>query len=320
MTVRKRYPSTVLATACIPWDEHGRFDEPVFRRQVRALLARGVNHVYLFGTAGEGYAVTEDQFVQIVRTFAEEMNGPDRYPMVGLISLSLPEMIRRMEIAYAHGIRDFQFTLPSWGALSDRELEQVFHTVCGRYPDCRYMHYNLARAKRVVTPEEYVRLADDIPNLVGAKYTTSDSRLIYRLIATPSPLQFFLGETGFLIGSLFGECGLLVSLGVSRLSRVWEIFHAAKNKDFPRMLQFYGEVMGMTDGLFSMVGTDLIDGAYDKMFIRTVDPSFPLRLLPPYTAATEAQFAQYVEFLRERYPQWLEHQVPGDDGGACEHR
>jgi hypothetical protein len=55
------------------------------------------------------------------------------------------------------------------------------------------------------------------------------------------------------------------------------------------------------------------------MFIRTVDPSFPLRLLPPYTSATEKQFGQYVEFLRRRYPQWLEHHVPGD-GAACENR
>jgi len=37
-----------------------------------------------------------------------------------------------------------------------------------------------------------------------------------------------------------------------------------------------------------------IDGAYDKMLYRANDPTFPLRLLPPYIAATEEDFAQWL--------------------------
>ena len=83
----KRYPSCILATCCTPWDEQNRFAEDVFRRAVRKSL-EGTRHLYVFGTAGEGYAVSDEQFDAVAQTFAEEMRAADADPMVGVISLS----------------------------------------------------------------------------------------------------------------------------------------------------------------------------------------------------------------------------------------
>ena len=48
----KRYPRTILATACIPWTESYKFNESIFRAHVRSLIERGINNIYIFGTAG----------------------------------------------------------------------------------------------------------------------------------------------------------------------------------------------------------------------------------------------------------------------------
>jgi hypothetical protein len=74
-----------LATACLPWTESGDFLEEVFRREVRALRRSGFENLYIFGTAGEGYAVTDRQFDQIVGAFADEMRQGNAEPMVGVI-------------------------------------------------------------------------------------------------------------------------------------------------------------------------------------------------------------------------------------------
>jgi dihydrodipicolinate synthase/N-acetylneuraminate lyase len=155
-----RYPNCLLATCCVPWDERGGFVEPLFRDQLRLILGRGTKHVYIFGTAGEGYAVSDRQFDQIVGVFHEAMRSAGAEPMVGVISLSLTTVIERIERACAIGVRDFQISLPAWGALNDAELFEFFRQTCGRFPDCRFLHYNLRRAGRLVTPQEYARLAD----------------------------------------------------------------------------------------------------------------------------------------------------------------
>ena len=71
----KRYRCGILANCCVPWDEDCGFAEEVFRRQVRRLIAHGIRDLYIFGTAGEGYAVTDRQFDEITRAFLDETRG-----------------------------------------------------------------------------------------------------------------------------------------------------------------------------------------------------------------------------------------------------
>ena len=52
------------ATIPIPWSADYSFDVRTFRRSLRGLLQL-TPHIYIFGTAGEGYAVSDAQFEQI---------------------------------------------------------------------------------------------------------------------------------------------------------------------------------------------------------------------------------------------------------------
>ncbi|MGN6673544.1 MAG: hypothetical protein ACTHMA_09585, partial [Thermomicrobiales bacterium] len=94
-----RYPADIMATAVVPWTADWQLDERLFRRELAMLLAAGYRHIYIFGTAGEGYAVTDQQFLQITRVYVEALRGSGVSPMVGAISLSLPTIIARIEAA-----------------------------------------------------------------------------------------------------------------------------------------------------------------------------------------------------------------------------
>src|SRR5581483_6479576 len=127
---------SILATAVIPWRPDHRFDEATFRRQV-ATIARGLTtHIYVFGTAGEGYAVTDAQGDEIAAAFWRAAQDFGVSPMLGVVSLSLPTILGRIERGRALGFREFQISLPSWGALNDRDLDAFFAETCGRFPDC----------------------------------------------------------------------------------------------------------------------------------------------------------------------------------------
>lgn len=311
-TDTKRYPRTLLATACIPWNEDYSLDEESFRREIGILVENDITHFYLFGTAGEGYAVSDAQFDEIVRVFADEVtglvksSGRELHPMVGIISLSTSTVIERIKRTHNIGITEFQISLPSWGALSESEVFSFFHTVCDAFPDCQFLHYNLPRAKRIVTPDEYARLTEEIPNLVATKNCISDTLRIYELETRAPQLRHFMGEMGFPFGCLVGEPGLLVSLVNSNFRREREFFEAGVDRDVEKLLTMQGELMEMLRELF--IATDhveRIDGAYDKLFVRFYAPDFPLRLLPPYEANTEESFRRYAAVLKERFPQWL---------------
>jgi dihydrodipicolinate synthase/N-acetylneuraminate lyase len=248
----------------------------------------------------------ESQYDAITRVFLDETRDPSVQAMVGLISLSLPAIIERIERARAMGARRFQLSLPSWGALRDAEMETFFRETCGRFPDCEFLHYNLARAGRILTGTEYGRLAVEYPNLVATKNSTADEARLESLPLEAPQLRHFITEVGFAKASRLGECGLLISFASSNPARAQRYFRAAGARDWATLDALQAELDAILPALKQAgAGGAHMDGAFDKMFLRLHDPAFPLRLLPPYTAVTEEIFAGYAERLRIHHPQWL---------------
>jgi len=280
----------ILATAVVPWNDRFEFQEDVFRRQVHILARELTRHLYVFGTAGEGYAVTEKQFDQITRTFWASSQESKVTPMVGLISLSLPTIIERIERCRALGFRLFQLSLPSWGALNDREVDRFFAETCGRFPDCRFHHYNLMRTKRLLTSVEYRRLAAAHPNLVAVKNSTTDPAVIADLMTMTPRLRFYITEMGYAIARKTHDLGLLISLASIHPERAKQF---VAGTDAQRAADVE-ELKAVVAGLKPAGDRFHIDGAFDKMLYRTSDPTFPLRLLPPYAHATEEDFARFL--------------------------
>lgn len=299
----KRFPAGLMATCCIPWDEHGRFVEPIFRLNVQHAL-KGTKLLYVFGTAGEGYAVTERQYEEIVTSFADEMRRGNAEPMVGVIDLSLGTILERIQRGRDLGVRRFQISLPSWAALSEKELFLFFQQVCGRFPDCQFMHYNLPRTKRMVTGKEYGRLAAEHPNLVATKNCGDSQAHLRSLIEDSPPLQHFLSEAGYVYGSLFGECGILASF-IMNWPKLQALFEAGQRRDVATMVAIQREVDIVMQTLFEALPNDRIDGSYDKLFEKMYVPDMPLRLLPPYVGSTDEEYHRFVSLLKQRLPEWV---------------
>ena len=301
-----RYRRCILATCCVPWNERLEFEEHIFRRSVRHQIASGIRDLYVFGTAGEGYAATETQFDTITRVFLEETHQDGVQSMVGLISLSLPTIIERIERARDMGARRFQLSLPSWGALRDAEVDTFFRETCGRFPDCEFLHYNLMRTGRILTGAEYGRLAREHPNLVATKNSTADETRLRSLFADAPQLRHFITEIGFTKAALMGDCGFLISFLSTNFTRAREFYRAGCELDQAKLVSISAAFDDLIAAFKEAVGdTAHMDGAFDKLFCRIHDPEFPLRLLPPYQGVSDERFARYIARLRQTHPHWL---------------
>jgi dihydrodipicolinate synthase/N-acetylneuraminate lyase len=283
-------PAAILATAVVPWTERYEFDEDRFCRQVHT-LARGLTqHLYIFGTAGEGYAVTEKQFDQVAAAFWRSSREAGVTPMLGVVSLSLGTILDRIGRGHARGFRRFQLSLPSWGALNDGELDRFFAATCGQYPDSSFHHYNLLRTKRLLTSADYKRLAAAHPNFVAVKSSTDDPALVSDLLTVSPRLRFFFTEFGYAIARRTHEVGLLISLASVNYSRALAFVagdDARRASDVVELRAMVATLIELAKGKFH------IDGAFDKILFRTTDPTFPLRLLPPYAFADEKDFSRF---------------------------
>ena len=222
-----RYPQAVLVSCEIPWDENENLMEDLFREEVRHTLKAGFNHLYIFGTAGEGHAVDTARFQQIVQIFYEETRGPDVHPMVGAIGLSTANLVERVGLAHDVGFRTFQTVLPSWGALNDDELANFLQRSVWHVPGFTVLYTTTSRVRSgSLVGEDYRRLIDAVPNLVATKTTSGGLPGAADLMRHSSELQHFFGEWNFPHGCMFGECSLLASFGPMTPHKTWEYFEA----------------------------------------------------------------------------------------------
>ncbi len=183
-----------------------------------------------------------------------------------------------------------------------------FQETCGRFPDCSFLHYNLQRVKRLVTPEEYAQLAQQFSNLVATKNSTDSMDRIIGLMTKAPELQHFYTETGFGYGALLGECGFLISVASMNFQLGREYLEAGRVQNREKLVELQQELKHLTNDFIAFVGNDAhMDGAYDKFFCKMHDPEFSLRLLAPYATFNEEKFHGFVKFVREQYPRWLFH-------------
>jgi dihydrodipicolinate synthase/N-acetylneuraminate lyase len=290
-SVKTRYPQSNLAACMLPWTADFQLDVPKFEQHVQAALDDGYKCLYVMGTAGEGYAVGEKRFQQVVEVFASKTVKDGIDPQIGVIGMSMEQILERLTFAHRLGIRMFQISLPSWGALDESETMLFFKTVCNAFPDSRFLHYNLPRTKRIIRGAEYRRIAQEVPNLVATKNSSTDYARTADLLLESPELQHFLLEGNFAMGCTLGECSLLCSYDTLFPKMTWKFFEAGKARNLAelfRITQFFHE---FGTKIFAHCQREMIDGSYDKTFLWLRDPQFSNRLLPPYLGLSEDESA-----------------------------
>ncbi len=303
-----RYPRTILVACPVPWDEREELIEPLFRASVRRVVEEGFRDLYIFGTGGEGYAVDTRRFRQVVDAFREETLGDGVRPMVGVIGLSTANVLERLAYAHDAGFRAFQLSFPAWGALTDDEVDRFFGDVCGAFADSVFLHYNLARSRRLLSGRDYARIVARVPNLVATKSTGVGLAGVEDLLTRAPELQHFLSEVDLPAGSLYGECSLLASYAHVTPARTRELFEACAARDTAAMLRLQHGFQALATRLWAVVGEGPhMDGAFDKMLVRLgIDERFPLRLLSPYAWFTEADHEACRALVEGPLAEWLD--------------
>ncbi len=266
----------------LPWTATFQFDVPTFEKHVIEALDGGYTKLYIMGTAGEGYALSDKTFKEVVTNFARLTVKPGIDPQIGVISLSTAQVIERIAWSREQGIKMFQISLPSWGVLDEKERMLFFKTVCDTFPDCRFLHYNLPRAKYILNGRDYRRLSEEVPNLVATKNSTSDYARVSDLMKHSGMLQHFFLEGGFAFGCLLGECSLLCSYDALFPKTTWEFFKAGVNRDLTNLFRIHVLLNEVDKVLFGHCSRNMIDGCYDKTMLWLKNPQFPSHVLPPY--------------------------------------
>lgn len=199
----------VWAAIATPFDERDRFDEGVFRENIRRLAAAGVHGIYTTDGDGEFYAIELDEFKRLANAFADETQRLGVPTQVGVTWCNTRGMLDRLRHAADRGILGAHVGHPFFMPMTPDSYRSFWEDVRGTVPESfALIHYNTPRVHNYQRGPDYAALAAEVPNLVGTKYVGSDFPEFLTLLADSPQLAHFTSEHCFTPYVLFGARGI----------------------------------------------------------------------------------------------------------------
>ncbi len=302
----------IWAGVTMSWNEDFSFDEKNYRINTECMCRSGAAGIYTTGSTGEFYALDFGEFKAMVDIQDEICRKFSKPLQIGCCSDNTRYTIKLMEYAASKsGVGAAQVNIPYWMELTDKELLQFFKDISSALPDMPIVHYNIPRAKRFLTGDDYLRILEITPNLIGVKYTfagTNFGALQDALIKTPQ-LGYFVAEnllvSAMMLGAV-GSCSSIIATDPAYVLKMYDLAKAGKWDEAIPMQKnihtFFNELEELTDSL----GEGGIDPVADKgLGVAAGCIKGHQRTRAPYIGWSDDTVKAVREFLVTKYPEFV---------------
>jgi 4-hydroxy-tetrahydrodipicolinate synthase len=199
----------VWAAIGTSFDARERFDEEIFRENVRRLHAAGVHGIYTTDSDGEFYAIEFDEFRHIVDVFADETQRIGAAAMVGVTWCNTEGIVARLRHAAERGILGAHVGHPFFMPSTPASYRAFWEDVSAAVPDgFGLVHYNIPRCHNYQYGPDYAVLQRDFPKLIGTKHVGVDFTEFMTLMADAPQISHLVGEGVMAPYVMFGGRGL----------------------------------------------------------------------------------------------------------------
>lgn len=199
----------VIPALVTPFDRRGALDEKRLRAVVQDLLRENISALYLTGSTGECFLMTDKERNRVIEIVAEEVQG--RIPLIAHVGdIGTRKSMELARQAEHLGVDAISSVPPFYWKFSEEELYGYYRDLAAS-TSLPFVIYNIPLAGLMQIPL-LLRLAK-LPNVQGIKYTATTHYEI-NLLKTElgNDFRVFSGsdEMG-LSGLMFGADGLIGS-------------------------------------------------------------------------------------------------------------
>jgi len=198
----------VLTAMVTPFDADGRLDLDGAAALARWLVGHGSEGLVVAGTTGESPVLSDAEKVALWRAVAEAVTAPVIAGSTTNDTAHSVEMTREAQQAGAAGILA---VTPYYNRPSQAGLDAHFRAVASA-TDLPVLVYDIpVRTGRKVAHETLVKLARDVPTIVGVKDAAGDPAASARLLAeVPTGFDLYSGDDALTLPLLaIGAVGVI---------------------------------------------------------------------------------------------------------------
>lgn len=184
----------VLTAMVTPFHEDGSVNYAACGELAKALLASGSDGVVLTGTTGECPTITIEEQVEVWRAVRAAV-GPDAIVIGGASTNSTSESLEMVTEGAGAGMSALMLTVPYYNKPPQEGLYRHFRTLVEATPLPCILYNIPSRTSLNMTAETTLRLARDLPRVVGIKEASGDMQQVGAIIdAAPDGFRVWAGD------------------------------------------------------------------------------------------------------------------------------
>jgi 4-hydroxy-tetrahydrodipicolinate synthase len=220
----------VLTAMVTPFDDQGRVDLDGAAALAQWLVEQGNDGLVVTGTTGEASVLTDDEQVEVWRAVRAAVDVP---LVAGSGTNDTRHAAELTSQASGAGLDGVLIVTPYYNRPGQTGIEAHFREVAGA-TDLPALLYDIpVRTGRKVATDVLVRLAHDVPNIVGVKDAAGDPAESARLVAeTPDGFELYSGDDSLTLPLLsVGGVGVIGVCTHWAAARMKELVSAALSGD-----------------------------------------------------------------------------------------
>lgn len=199
---------SVITAMVTPFTAEGELDREGAAELARWLVAQGNDALVLSGTTGEAACLTDDEQIELWRTVRAAVDVP---LIAGSGTNDTRHAAELTSAASGAGMDAVLVVTPYYNRPSQAGIEAHFHHVCAA-TELPVIVYDIpVRTGRKIGTDLILRMAKEIPNVVGLKDAAGDPGLTARVIAdAPADFEVFSGDDALTLPLLaIGAVGVI---------------------------------------------------------------------------------------------------------------
>jgi 4-hydroxy-tetrahydrodipicolinate synthase len=234
-----------------PFKRSGEVDVDAFGRIIDHVIAGGVEYIVVMGTTGESPTVTKEEKKQLLAFAIDRVDG--RIAIVaGYGGNNTAEVIRNIESASFVGIDAVLSVSPYYNKPQQQGLYEHFRAIAGASPVPVILYNVPGRTGMNVKAETTLRLANDVPNIIGIKEASGNFDQIYQVIARkPANFLVISGDDSITLPLIAAGADGVISVAANIVPvEMSEMVRAGMAGNFDLARKLHYKILDLMNALF----------------------------------------------------------------------
>jgi 4-hydroxy-tetrahydrodipicolinate synthase len=277
----------LLTAMATPFSAAGTLDLEQAKRLAVALLDSGSEGLVVAGTTGESPTLSNEEKLALIQAVAQVAHTRGKPVIAGTTTYNTAESIEMSREAEHRGADGILGTVPYYNNPPQEGLYQHFRAIASAV-DLPLLLYNIpSRSPRNMDASTTLRLARDVPNIIGVKEASANFKQIGEIIRDAPPgFRVWSGNDGDILPMLALGAWGVVSVVAHLVGRqVAELMQAYVDGNTSRAAEIHHRLMPLVDALFVTSSPIPLKYALNKVGMSVGEPRLPLVSIDPKSQA-----------------------------------